>query len=87
LKDGTIVPSFFVVTSYLSLSLFKYGIIFMVFIIWSLAIFFGIYMLQRNARRSAARRERSREKYERLLDQLRKSQHSRTPTAEEDSHT
>jgi hypothetical protein len=59
----------------------------MVFIIWFLAIFFGIYMLQRNGRRSAAKHERTKEKYERLLDQLRKSQHSRTPTGEEDSNT
>jgi hypothetical protein len=61
--------------------------IFMVFIIWFLAIFFGIYMLQRNARRSAARHERAKEKYDRLLDQIRKSQYTQAATGEEDSHT
>ena len=43
----------------------------MILIIWILAIGFAIYMLQRNVSRTEEQHQRSKERFERLLEQLR----------------
>ena len=45
----------------------------MIIIIWLLATAFAIYMLQRNASRMEKQHERSKERFEKLLEQLKNS--------------
>lgn len=55
----------------------------MIILVWIVAIGFAVYMLQRNLARTERNHERSRERFNRLLEQLKNSKEN-TPADQEE---